>query len=64
MAKTTKQTTKKAVPHCPFCDVEIMELNLPICQACHAVIAYCAECKQPLPKNARTCPGCGAKVKK
>jgi len=65
MAKATaKQNEKKNNRHCPFCDVEIYELHLPICNACHATIAYCPECNEPLPKNQKTCPKCGAKVKK
>ena len=43
MAKTAEKNTtkKKAVPHCPYCDVELMAMNPPICQACHVTISYC-----------------------
>jgi predicted amidophosphoribosyltransferase len=64
MAKTAKQTTKKAVPHCPFCDTEIYELNLPVCEACHVAIIYCEDCGKPIPKNSKTCPTCGPKKAK
>ncbi len=65
MVKTVKRSTpEKATPHCPFCDAEIMAMNLPVCQACHIAIIYCLECKKPLPKNVKTCPKCGTKVKK
>jgi predicted amidophosphoribosyltransferase len=64
MAKTVKKNTtqKKATPHCPYCDVELVAMNLPFCQACHVTILYCADCGKPLPKNQKTCPSCGAKV--
>jgi hypothetical protein len=48
---------------CPYCDQEIFEMKLPICSACHVELIYCSECKQPLPKNAKKCPNCGAQVK-
>jgi hypothetical protein len=65
MAKTAKNTTaqKKTAPHCPFCDIELVEMNLPVCQACHVTILYCADCGKPLPRSKKTCPSCGAKVK-
>ena len=65
MPKTTaKQNEKQTKRHCPFCDEEIYQLNLPICSACHTAIIYCAVCHEPLPKNQKTCPKCGAKAKK
>jgi len=65
MAKTVKKSTtqKKATPHCPYCDVELMAMKLPVCQACQVTILYCAECGKPLPTNKKTCPSCGTKVK-
>ena len=43
MAKTMKKNTavKKTAPaarHCPYCNEEMQALNLPVCQACHAII--------------------------
>ena len=64
MAKTTKQTQKKATPHCPFCDAELMAQNLPVCQVCQVTIIYCEECGKPIPKNRKTCPTCGGKARK
>lgn len=66
MAKTTKKTTAqgKTAQHCPYCDVELVAMKLPVCQACQVSIVYCADCGKPLPKNRKTCPSCGAKVKK
>jgi hypothetical protein len=67
MPKTTKkpaQKTRKAeTPHCPFCDAELMAMKLPVCQACHVEIVYCADCGKPLPKTAKQCPSCGKKIK-
>lgn len=65
MAKTTKKTTlqKNTTRHCPYCDVELTAMNLPFCQACQVTILYCADCGEPLPKNTKTCPSCGTKVK-
>ncbi|MGP8079064.1 MAG: zinc ribbon domain-containing protein [Dehalococcoidales bacterium] len=64
MAKTTKKNTvqKKATPqaqHCPYCDVEMQALNLPVCQACHIEIKYCPHCGHPLEKGAKVCSSCG-----
>jgi predicted amidophosphoribosyltransferase len=65
MAKTVKKNTalKKATPHCPYCDVELVAMNLPFCQACQITIIYCPHCGKPLPKNNKICPSCGTKVK-
>lgn len=54
---------KKGKCSCPFCDAEVT-VKSPVCQSCQVTIAYCTECEKPLPKNAKVCPGCGAKVKK
>ena len=64
MPKPVKQPKETRFPHCPFCDAELMAMNLPICQTCHAEIVYCAACKTALPVNAKSCPKCGAKVTK
>jgi predicted amidophosphoribosyltransferase len=62
MAKTIKLTQKKVSrPHCPFCDAELMEQNLPLCRVCQVQIVYCEECGQPIPKGKKTCPTCGKK---
>ncbi|MDD5289433.1 MAG: zinc ribbon domain-containing protein [Dehalococcoidales bacterium] len=58
----TKQT-KKSKCSCPFCDTELVAKS-PICQVCQVTILYCADCGKPLPRNKKTCPACGAKVKK
>jgi len=48
---------------CPYCDVEIMEVLFPYCQACGVTIFYCPECRKPLPRENRICPHCGAEIK-
>lgn len=48
--------------HCPYCDEEIYEMNLPICSACHVELLLCSICKEPVPKNASKCPKCGASL--
>jgi hypothetical protein len=48
---------------CPYCDEEIMALDLPYCQVCKGEIHYCPQCRRPLPRETEVCPHCGAKVK-
>ncbi len=61
MAKANaKSNAKKAARHCPFCDLEIYEMRLPVCTACHTTIVYCKQCREPLPKDRTDCPACGA----
>ena len=31
---------------CPCCDEEIMEANLPYCQACGINVLYCPKCQK------------------
>jgi hypothetical protein len=65
MVKQVKKTqTKKSVCKCPFCDAEMVAMELPFCQACQVTIIYCEECGKPLPRNKKSCPNCGAKVTK
>jgi len=61
--KTVQKAERKIAPHCPYCDAEIFELNLPFCQACHVTIVRCTECLTVIPKNRKTCPSCGKPVK-
>ncbi len=64
MPKTPpKKNEKQIKAHCPFCDEELYDLNLPICSACHANIVYCPDCHEPLAQNAVDCPHCGSKVR-
>jgi len=45
---------------CPYCDEEIAEAQFPYCQACEMEIAYCPKCQEPLAKDRKVCPNCGA----
>ncbi len=55
---------EKKVHTCPFCDEAIAEASFPYCQACQVNVLTCPECKQPVPQGKKTCPGCGANLKK
>lgn len=46
---------------CPYCETE-MDDHPPYCRACGITITYCSACQAPLPRNATTCPECGAPV--
>jgi len=47
---------------CPFCDGEIMEADFPYCQVCGVKALLCPQCKQPVAKDEKSCPGCGAAI--
>ena len=47
---------------CPYCDVELMQLELPCCQACGVTILHCPECGKPVPQESKLCPDCGAEI--
>ncbi len=48
---------------CPFCDEELTEDPSPICKACGVTVLYCPECHQPVARDEKICPHCGAKIK-
>ena len=56
-------TEKKEPIYCPYCDVEITEVNLSLCRACGVTIFYCPKCRKPLPRENRVCPHCGADIR-
>jgi transcription elongation factor Elf1 len=62
--QTKKIPVKKSTCNCPFCNAELVSMNLPVCQACKVTIVYCADCGEPLSKGKQTCPNCGSKVTK
>ena len=47
---------------CPFCESEIMEADLPYCKLCGVKTLLCPQCRQPVAKEASSCPGCGAAI--
>jgi ribosomal protein L37E len=57
-------TEEKEHIYCPYCEVEITEVKLPLCQACGVSIFYCPVCRKPLPRNKESCPHCGADIRK
>jgi predicted amidophosphoribosyltransferase len=63
MKKSVSKTEKNSQLWCPYCDEEIMNSNLPYCQACKVALFYCPGCKQPVPRRMATCPNCGARIK-
>ena len=48
---------------CPCCDEEIMEANLPYCQACGINVLYCPKCQKPFHRENKVCPHCGAEIR-
>ena len=48
---------------CPYCDDEIAEAAFPYCQVCQITLFYCPECREPLPREDKLCPHCGAEIK-
>ena len=48
---------------CPCCDEEVTGASFPYCQACGVTIFYCPKCREPVPRDKKVCPQCGADVK-
>ena len=48
---------------CPYCDEEIMGVDLPYCQVCGVTIFCCPRCRKPVTRDKRVCPYCGAEIK-
>ncbi|MFC1913886.1 zinc-ribbon domain-containing protein [Chloroflexota bacterium] len=48
---------------CPYCDEELAETSFPYCKACEVEVFYCPQCREPLPRDKRECPSCGAEIK-
>ena len=63
MARKVTSKNVKACS-CPYCEAEIVDLELPFCQICRVEIIRCADCLTVIPKGKETCPSCGKKVKK
>jgi predicted amidophosphoribosyltransferase len=63
MKKSTSKTEKNSELWCPYCDEELMNSQLPYCQACKVALFYCPGCKKPVPRREKICPNCGAKIK-
>ena len=59
----TEQKAKTEHLFCPYCDEEIMEADLPYCQACQVTILYCPKCRKPMRRENTVCPHCGADIR-
>ena len=47
---------------CPYCDEEIVMMDLPYCKPCQVPLRYCVKCEIPVAREARVCPQCGAEI--
>ena len=63
MKKSIRKPEKKNELWCPYCEDEIVNSDLPYCQACKVVLFYCPECGKPVDRKERTCPECGVDMK-
>ncbi len=61
---TEKCKPTKGPYFCPYCDEEIAEATFPYCEVCQVEIFYCPKCQQPVPREKKTCPHCGANIKR
>ncbi len=59
----TEQKEKRKPLSCPYCDTEIMEAYFSYCQACRVTIFYCPKCREPVPRENKVCPHCGAEIR-
>ncbi len=57
-----EQKEKRKHLFCPYCDEKMMDVDSPYCQACQITIFYCIKCREPLPRDNRVCPHCGAEI--
>ena len=59
--ETLERKKEERACYCPYCDGDLTML-MPFCEGCGAELRFCAQCCEPLPKNAQICPNCGAEV--
>jgi len=59
----TEEKAKEKRPFCPYCDEEIIQADFSYCRACQITIFHCPKCREPLPRDNRICPHCGAEIK-
>lgn len=56
--KKNMNTEKQCV--CPYCDEELLNLNLPFCRTCGVMIRLCTHCHVAIrDEDADVCPECG-----
>ena len=58
-----KHKPEKEHCFCPYCDEEIIKMDLPYCQACGVTVFYCPECRKPVSRDNKVCPECGAEIR-
>ena len=58
-----KREPMKEPCYCPYCDAEITEAVFSYCEACGVEIFSCPICRQPVSRDKKTCPHCGADIK-
>ena len=58
-----KKGNREHNPHCPYCDIEITETNLPFCKQCKNTLIRCTKCLAVIPEGETVCHNCGLKVK-
>jgi len=59
----TGQKEEKKGLFCPYCEEEMVVSDLPYCQSCKVTVFYCPKCRQPLPRDNKVCPHCGAEIR-
>ena len=60
---TEEQKIERERRFCPYCDEEIAEISFPYCGACGVTAFSCPECREPVPRDKKVCPKCGAEIK-
>lgn len=60
----SKRREKKDQAWCPYCDEEIVDSNLPYCQACTIPEFHCPECGHTIPRGEEVCPSCKFNIRK
>ena len=59
-----KRDPIKEPRYCPYCDAEVVEAAFPCREACEVELFYCPKCQQPVLRGKKTCPHCGANIKR
>jgi hypothetical protein len=59
----SERKAEKVKHFCPYCDDEIAEAAWPYCGSCKIDVFYCPECREPVQRDKRECPNCGAEIK-
>ncbi len=58
-----KPEAEQPTRFCPYCDEEIAMTSFPYCDSCKVTIFYCPRCRQPVERDKRVCPHCGADIR-